>query len=117
MCHNAGCDTCGEGASGRATLNGDARDRPGLVRQGVGALTSDLAARVEPKEVNGGGRRQAAAARPVRPSSEAGLVAATLLLHNPSLPAPIMADGKVKGKSFLGFDLLWSCVCRVEARV
>ena len=60
----SGCDTCGEGASGRATLNGVARDRPGLVRQGVGALTSDLAARVEPKEVNGGGRRQAAAAWP-----------------------------------------------------
>ena len=46
----SGCDTCGEGASGRATLNGVARDRPGLVRQGVGALTSDLAARVEPNK-------------------------------------------------------------------
>ena len=32
-----------------------------------------------------------------------GLVAATLLLHNPSLPAPIMADGKVKGAGCLGF--------------
>ena len=103
---------------GRPVASFDAAGYQDLkVRQGVGALTSDLAARVEPKEVNGGGRRQAAAARPVRPSSEAGLVAATLLLHNPSLPAPIMADGKVKGKSFLGFDLLWSCVCRVEARV
>ena len=51
----SGCDTCGEGASGRATLNGDARDRPGLVREGVGVLTSAIAARVEPKEVNGGG--------------------------------------------------------------
>ena len=51
----SGCDTCGEGASGRATSNGVARDRPGLVRQGVGALTSELAARVEPKEVNGRG--------------------------------------------------------------
>ena len=45
----------GGGASRRAALNGVARDSPGLVRQGVGALTSDLAARVEPKEVNGGG--------------------------------------------------------------
>ena len=51
----SGCATCGEGASGRATSNGVARDRPGLVRQGVGALTSELAARVEPKEVNGRG--------------------------------------------------------------
>ena len=30
-------------------------------------------------------------------------MAATLLLHNPSLPAPIMADGKVKGAGCLGF--------------
>ena len=51
----SGCATCGEGASGRATLNGVARDSPGLVNQGVGALTSDLAARVAPKEVNGEG--------------------------------------------------------------
>ena len=29
----SGCDTCGEGASGRATLNGVARDSPGLVHQ------------------------------------------------------------------------------------
>ena len=50
----SGCDTCGEGASGRATLNGVARDSPGLVRQGVGVLTSAIAARVESMQVNGG---------------------------------------------------------------
>ena len=60
----SGCDTCGEGASGRATLNGVARDSPGLVRQGVGALTSAFAPRVESEEVNGGGLRQGAAAWP-----------------------------------------------------
>ena len=69
----SGCDTCGEGASGRATSNGVARDRPGLVRQGVGALTSDLAARVEPKEVNGRGT-QAAAASPFGRYSTAALL-------------------------------------------
>ena len=51
----SGCATCGEGASGRATLNGVARDSPGLVRQGVGVLTSAIAPRVESKQVNGGG--------------------------------------------------------------
>ena len=45
----------GGGASRRATLNGVARDSPGLVRQGVGVLTSAIAARVESKQVNGGG--------------------------------------------------------------
>ena len=69
----SGCATCGEGASGRATSNGVARDRPGLVRQGVGALTSELAARVEPKEVNGRGT-QAAAASPFGRYSTAGLL-------------------------------------------
>ena len=43
------------GASRRAALNGVARDSPGLVRQGVGVLTSAIAARVESKQVNGGG--------------------------------------------------------------
>ena len=62
----------GGGASRRAALNGVARDRPGLVRQGVGALTSELAARVEPKEVNGRGT-QAAAASPFGRYSTAGL--------------------------------------------
>ena len=51
----SGCDTCGEGASGRATSNGVARDRPGLVRQGVGALTSAIAPLVESEEFNGRG--------------------------------------------------------------
>ena len=50
----SGCATCGEGASGRATSNGVARDRPGLVSQGVGALTSAIAPRVESEEFNGG---------------------------------------------------------------
>ena len=45
----------GGGASRRAALNGVARDSPGLVRQGVGVLTSAIAARVESKQVNGGG--------------------------------------------------------------
>ena len=54
----------GGGASRRAALNGVARDSPGLVRQGVGVLTSAIAARVESKQVNGGGLRQAAAAWP-----------------------------------------------------
>ncbi len=45
----------GRGASRRAALNGVARDSPGLVRQGVGVLTSAIAARVESKQVNGGG--------------------------------------------------------------
>ena len=45
----------GRGASRRATLNGVARDSPGLVRQGVGVLTSAIAPRVESKQVNGGG--------------------------------------------------------------
>ena len=35
-----------------------------IVRQGVGVLTSAIAARVESKQVNGGGLRQAAAAWP-----------------------------------------------------
>ena len=63
----------GRGASRRAALNGVARDSPGLVRQGVGALTSELAARVEPKEVNGRGT-QAAAASPFGRYSTAGLL-------------------------------------------
>ena len=54
----------GRGASRRAALNGVARDSPGLVRQGVGVLTSAIAARVESKQVNGGGLRQGAAAWP-----------------------------------------------------
>ena len=37
-------------------LNGIARDSPGLVRQGVGVLTSAIAPRVESEEFNGGGR-------------------------------------------------------------
>ena len=45
----------GGGASRRAALNGVARDRPGLVSQGVGALTSAIAPRVESEEFNGGG--------------------------------------------------------------
>ena len=45
----------GRGASRRAALNGVARDSPGLVNQGVGVLTSAIAARVESKQVNGGG--------------------------------------------------------------
>ena len=45
----------GGGASRRAALNGVARDSPGLVRHGVGVLTSAIAARVESKQVNGGG--------------------------------------------------------------
>ena len=45
----------GRGASRRAALNGVARDSPGLVRHGVGVLTSAIAARVESKQVNGGG--------------------------------------------------------------
>ena len=64
----------GRGASRRATLNGVARDSPGLVRQGVGALTSELAARVEPKEVNGRGKPQAAAASPFGRYSTAALL-------------------------------------------
>ena len=44
----------GEWASRRAALNGVARDRPGLVSQGVGALTSAIAPRVESEEFNGG---------------------------------------------------------------
>ena len=54
----------GEWASRRAALNGVARDSPGLVSQGVGVLTSAIAARVESKQVNGGGLRQVAAAWP-----------------------------------------------------
>ena len=44
----------GGGASRRAALNGVARDRPGLVSQGVGVLTSAIAPRVESEEFNGG---------------------------------------------------------------
>ena len=75
-CHNARggngdrCAPCirlrhmrGRGA-GTRDVNRVARDSPGLVNQGVGALTPDLAARVAPKEVNGeGGAATAAASR------------------------------------------------------
>ena len=63
----------GGGASRRAALNGVARDRTGLVRQGVGVLTSAIAPRVESEEFNGGGWLRAVTVG-MLPGSRAGAV-------------------------------------------